>query len=86
MSEHPEDPGRAYAVAFNTLAWDLLGRSDRGHEDDLKMLHAAHASLLHWLGAGAGAHHQRGLWLIARVYAELGLAKRRCATPRPARR
>jgi hypothetical protein len=38
------------------------------------MLHAAHASLYHWLRAGTGVNHQRGEWLIARVHAVLGHA------------
>jgi hypothetical protein len=29
---------------------------------------ASHASLYHWLEAGAGTHHHRGEWLIPRVF------------------
>jgi hypothetical protein len=39
------------------------------------MVHAAHASCCHWLAVGTGVHHQRGEWLIARVYSELGVAE-----------
>ena len=74
MGENLEDADRHFAVAFNNEVWDLLGRTRRTAEDDLRMIHAAHASHLHWLGVGTPAHHQRGLWLIARVYAELGNA------------
>ena len=39
------------------------------------MVHAAHGSCMHWLQAGTPTHHQRGEWLIARVYSVLGYAE-----------
>ena len=36
------------------------------------MVHAAHSSCMHWLQAGTPTHHQRGEWLISRVYSVLG--------------
>ena len=40
------------------------------------MLHAAHASLYHWLEAGTEVNHQRGIWMISRVHAFLGNSDR----------
>ena len=39
------------------------------------MIHTAHASGCHWLTAGTGLHHQRGEWLIVRVYTALRVAE-----------
>ncbi len=74
MSDDSE-AGRKFAAQFNNAVWNLLGRADRSAADDERMVHAAHASHMHWLDAGDAANHQRGLWLIARVYAELGNAQ-----------
>ncbi len=51
-----------------------LENPDRTQAEDEEMLHAAHASLYHWLQVGTVLHHQRGLWMIARVHAVLGHA------------
>jgi hypothetical protein len=69
----PDPDDRTFAIAFNQQAWALLGKAERTAEEDRLMVHAAHASLLHWLATGTRVHEQRGLWLIARVYAELGI-------------
>jgi tetratricopeptide (TPR) repeat protein len=66
---------RHFAAKFNGDVWGLLEKADRSKADDEVMVHAAHASCCHWLAAGTGVHHQRGEWMIARVYAELGLAE-----------
>ncbi len=57
-----------FARQINGKVWELLGMSGRSPEQDMEMVHAAHASLHHWLQIGNAAHHQRGEWLIARVY------------------
>jgi len=64
-----------FARQFNGQAWDLLEKIDRTPADNELMIHSAHASCRHWLEAGTGAHHQRGEWLISRVYAVLGLGE-----------
>jgi hypothetical protein len=64
-----------FARGLNGQVWGLLGKEDRTAEDDELMVHAAHASLYHWLQIGTPLHHQRGQWLISHVYAELGLAE-----------
>lgn len=62
---------RLFAIQFNGETWDLLGKSGRTKEEDERMVYAAHASCRHWLEAGSSLHHQRGEWLIARVYTVL---------------
>jgi hypothetical protein len=63
---------RHFAIKFNGETWDLLEKADRTREDDDLLVLSAFASLRHWLEAGTGVHHQRGEWLIARVYSVLG--------------
>lgn len=61
-----------FARSFNGRTWDLLAKPDRTEEEDEEMLLAASASLYHWMSAGTAVHAQRGQWLLARVYGELG--------------
>jgi hypothetical protein len=64
-----------FARSLNGEVWGLLGQAERTPEESERMVHAAHASLYHWLFAGGGVNQQRGEWLIARVYAELGVGE-----------
>jgi hypothetical protein len=66
---------KQYAIKYNKQAWDLLGQEERDDQDDALMVHAAHCSYLYWLNAGNELNHQRGAWLLARVYAEVGDGK-----------
>jgi len=66
---------RYYAVDCNQLVWKLLAKDDRSAEDDLTMLHAAHASYFHWLQNGKVENAIRGEWLCSRVYAVLAEAE-----------
>ncbi len=61
-----------FAVEFHSKTWDLLDQPQRSAQDNERMLDYAHASLAHWRTAGGVIHHQRGEWLLARVYAVLG--------------
>lgn len=63
-----------FAKRTNGRVWNLLEKTERTQAEDEEMLHAAHASLYHWLHAGTALHHQRGLWMIARVHVVLGNA------------
>jgi hypothetical protein len=65
---------RFFAASFHGKTWDLLEKADRSKEDEELMIYTAHASCRHWLEVGTGLNHQRGEWLIARVYSVLGLA------------
>lgn len=62
-----------FAIETNGECWELLGKPDRTPEEDERMLYAAHTSAYHWLDAGTPLHHQRGEWMLAHVYTELGL-------------
>jgi hypothetical protein len=64
---------RHFAIRFNSMTWNLLDKAGRTPEEDEWMLYSAIASCRHWLEAGKDLHHERGEWLIARVYAVLGL-------------
>lgn len=65
----------AFAMEYNGKVWELLEKEDRTSEDDMRMLHLAHASCTHWLSAGTEVHHQRGEWMISRVNAVLGYSE-----------
>jgi len=67
-----QEAHRHFAVQLNGEVWGLLERADRSEAEEGRMVHAAHASCYHWLQVGTPLHHQRGVWLIARVYAVLG--------------
>ena len=56
---------------FN-LTWGYLDNKDRSPEDDLNMIHAAHASRYHWGEIGTPLQFQRGEWQISRAYSVLG--------------
>src|SRR4051794_30795420 len=60
------------AKASNNRVWELLENADRTEADAREMMHAAHASLWHWLYAGEAVHEQRGEWLLSRVHVVLG--------------
>lgn len=67
-----EEAHEYFAIKSNSRVWELLDKSERSNVEDEEMLHAAHASLYHWLHVGSGLHHQRGVWMIARVHTVLG--------------
>ena len=64
---------RATAVQTHGETWELLEKTDRTPMDNELMIHTAHTSCYHWLRVGKVVNHQRGEWLISRVYATLGL-------------
>ena len=79
MPEAPFDlhgAQRWFAVELNNLAWDLLAKPNRSREETERMLHAAHASVYHWLAAGNELNQLRGGILLANVYAAAGAAER----------
>lgn len=55
---------------FNAV-WDLLDSNERSMEDDLLMIHRAHASRFHWNEIGTPVNFARGEWQISRVYSTL---------------
>jgi hypothetical protein len=78
MAEAPFDlplAQRWFAVELNNLTWDLLEKRNRTADETERMLHAAHASVHHWLAVGNDLHRLRGMVLLANVYAGAGLAE-----------
>ena len=62
---------RLAADLFNHV-WALLDTEGRTPEQDVEMIHAAHASRHHWGEVGTPVNVARGEWQISRVYATLG--------------
>lgn len=56
-------------------AWGLLDKENRTAEEDVLMIHTAHASLYHWLQIGNAKNFSIGEWQISRVYAELNMGQ-----------
>ena len=57
--------------SFNR-AWDLLDKKKRSKDDDVQMLHLAHASRYHWGLVGSPRNKAVGEWQVSRIYSELG--------------
>lgn len=70
-----QEAHRHFATSANGKIWGLLDKADRSQAEDELMLNAAYASCYHWLQVGTDLHHQRAEWMIARVYAELGVGE-----------
>ena len=69
------DTHRRLGVDLFNHVWRLLETEERTAEQDDEMVHAAHASRLHWSRSGASDLPQRlavGEWQCSRVYAVLG--------------
>jgi tetratricopeptide (TPR) repeat protein len=64
-----------FAVDFHSKTWELLDKSERTQDEDERLVDYAHASLAHWRSAGTAVRHQRGEWMLARVYAVIGEPK-----------
>lgn len=60
------------AMSLFNATWALLDKEDRTVEDDIEMIHSAHASRYHWGQIGEPLHFERGEWQISRVYSVLG--------------
>ena len=53
---------KKFAVDCFNLVWTLMEKKDRTKEEEVKMIHAAHASRFHWGEIGAPANLERGEW------------------------
>ncbi len=65
---------RKQAVENFNKTWDLMEKKDRTHEEDLEMIHTAHASRFHWGVVGEALNFARGEWQISRVYSLLKMS------------
>ena len=63
---------REVGVALFNHVWSLLDVEARAEEQDLEMVHAAHASAYHWMKVGTPVNRARSEWQCSRVYAALG--------------
>ncbi len=66
---------RKQAVNNFNATWDLIDKKDRTKEDDIKMIHTAHASRFHWGIIGTPLEFARGEWQVSRVYSLLGMTE-----------
>ena len=66
---------RKFAIESFNSTWDLLDKTDRSQEEDLKMIQLTHVSRFHWGEIGVPMNFARGDWQISRVYAVLGFGE-----------
>ena len=65
---------RKLAAHLFNETWRLIEKTDRTTEEDLLMIHSAHASRYHWQSVGDSSHKAIGEWQISRVYSLLRLS------------
>lgn len=63
------------AVQCFNSTWTLIDKADRTPEEDVQMIHLAHASRFHWGEIGSAPEFSRGEWQISRVYALLNMGE-----------
>ncbi len=62
---------RKQAIECFNKTWDYLDMPTRSEQDDLEMIHCAHASRFLWGQVGENVHFARGEWLISKVYVQI---------------
>jgi hypothetical protein len=62
---------RKFGVDLFNGTWRLLEMRARSREDDVRMVHMAHASRHHWGVVGKPVHLAIGEWQVSHVYAVL---------------
>jgi hypothetical protein len=78
MPHWPMDQSSAhrwFAVEFNNEAWSIVESSPRSPEQIERMLHLAHAALVHWSHVGTPLNRQRALDLLAHAHAAARLGQ-----------
>jgi len=66
------EQNRAAGIALFNYVWTLLENEGRTEDQDVEMVHAAHASAYHWMQVGTAANRVRSEWQCSRVYSVLG--------------
>lgn len=66
---------KSQAVDLFNEVWSLMEKPARSEAETLRMIHAAHASRLHWEVVGRPVNLVIGEWQVSRVYAVLGRAE-----------
>lgn len=64
------------AIQCFNKTWDYIDKPNRTPEEDLEMIHCAHASRYLWGQVGTPLHFERGEWLISKVYYLIGSGER----------
>ena len=62
-----------FAIENNNIAWNLASKPMRTTAESAEMMHAAHASALHWGKIGTELNIMRATMLLAEVHALKGL-------------
>jgi len=71
----PDNWHKKEAIENFNSTWDLIDKTNRTHEDNIRMIHMAHASRYHWEHIGEPVNLARGEWQISRVYSLLDMAE-----------
>ena len=74
-SRIPQAVERRIAADCFNATWTLLEKPRRTADDDMRMIHMAHASRHHWAAVGTAENLAIGEWQISRVYVALGRAE-----------
>lgn len=69
-----KDLERKLAAHLFNETWHLIEKPDRTAEENILMIHSAHASRYHWQSVGDSSHKAIGEWQISRVYSLLRLS------------
>jgi len=62
---------KSFAIHCFNEAWTYMDKKERTTDEDMTMIHLAHASRYHWGVVGTPLHAARGDWQISRVYSLL---------------
>jgi hypothetical protein len=65
---------RKLAAHLFNETWRLIDKPDRTAEENVLMIHSAHASRYHWQSVGNSSNKAVGEWQISHVYSLLGLS------------
>ena len=72
QKEKIEKCNKYFGPTLFNATWELIDKGDkRTEEDELMMIHTAHASVYHWRQFGKTINFARGEWQLARVYSIL---------------
>lgn len=63
------------AIACFNGTWDLMDKASRTEEENMEMIHQAHASVYHWSKLGKPLNLTRGEWQVSRVYGLLSMGE-----------
>lgn len=75
MEKSLKDFQKEQAINCFNKTWDFIDMESRTKEDDLNMIHCAHASRFLWGEVGTPLHFERGEWQISKVYYLVGHGK-----------